>query len=558
MKLTGAQIIVETLIEQGCDTVFGYPGGAVLVIYDELYKNSDRIRHIITAHEQGAAHAADGYARVTGKVGVCIATSGPGATNLVTGIATAYMDSIPMVAITGQVPLSMVGRDVFQEADITGATEPFTKYSYLVKDVNDIPRIFKEAFYLASTGRPGPVLIDIPKDISMATLDFKYPDQVKLRGYKPTYEGHPGQIKRMAKAILESSRPVICIGGGAISSNATPEIIELAETIKAPVASTLMGIGAFPGDHELSLGFLGQHGVYAANRAVSEADLLILLGARMGDRATGKTQEFAQRAKVIHMDIDPAEIGKNVEIDIPIVGDIKTTLKELLKKNISRQDWGWLSTVKKWKAKTEGVGHCTQGLNPMEIIKMLSDMVPEDTVLVTDVGQHQMWAARYYKTRKPRTFLTSGGLGTMGYGLPAALGAKLGCRDKEVILIVGDGGFQMSLGELATIVQERAEVKIMIFNNGYLGMVREIQQQLHEERYYQTAMQGNPDFVKLAHAYGIKSFRVEKEENILEGIRQLLEYKGPIIGEFVIDPTANVIPVSRRDNDETTRISSAG
>ena len=556
MKMTGAEAVVRALELEGADLIFGYPGGAVTHIYDALYRSD--IHHVLVRNEQAAAHAANGYARVTGKVGVCIATSGPGATNMITGIATAYMDSIPMVAITGQVPLSMVGRDVFQEADITGATEPFTKYSYLVKDVNDIPRIFKEAFYLASTGRPGPVLIDIPKDISMATLDFKYPDQVKLRGYKPTYEGHPGQIKRMAKAILESSRPVICIGGGAISSNATPEIIELAETIKAPVASTLMGIGAFPGDHELSLGFLGQHGVYAANRAVSEADLLILLGARMGDRATGKTQEFAQRAKVIHMDIDPAEIGKNVEIDIPIVGDIKTTLKELLKKNISRQDWGWLSTVKKWKAKTEGVGHCTQGLNPMEIIKMLSDMVPEDTVLVTDVGQHQMWAARYYKTRKPRTFLTSGGLGTMGYGLPAALGAKLGCRDKEVILIVGDGGFQMSLGELATIVQERAEVKIMIFNNGYLGMVREIQQQLHEERYYQTAMQGNPDFVKLAHAYGIKSFRVEKEENILEGIRQLLEYKGPIIGEFVIDPTANVIPVSRRDNDETTRISSAG
>ncbi|MFY9177625.1 MAG: biosynthetic-type acetolactate synthase large subunit [Caldicoprobacterales bacterium] len=556
MKMTGAEAVVRALELEGADLIFGYPGGAVTHIYDALHRSD--IHHVLVRNEQAAAHAANGYARVTGKVGVCIATSGPGATNMITGIATAYMDSIPMVAITGQVPLSMVGRDVFQEADITGATEPFTKYSYLVKDVNDIPRIFKEAFYLASTGRPGPVLIDIPKDISMATLDFKYPDQVKLRGYKPIYEGHPGQIKRMAKAILESSRPVICIGGGAISSNATPEIIELAETIKAPVASTLMGIGAFPGDHELSLGFLGQHGVYAANRAVSEADLLILLGARMGDRATGKTQEFAQRAKVIHMDIDPAEIGKNVEIDIPIVGDIKTTLKELLKKNISRQDWGWLSTVKKWKAKTEGVGHCTQGLNPMEIIKMLSDMVPEDTVLVTDVGQHQMWAARYYKTRKPRTFLTSGGLGTMGYGLPAALGAKLGCRDKEVILIVGDGGFQMSLGELATIVQERAEVKIMIFNNGYLGMVREIQQQLHEERYYQTAMQGNPDFVKLAHAYGIKSFRVEKEENILEGIRQLLEYKGPIIGEFVIDPTANVIPVSRRDNDETTRISSAG
>jgi acetolactate synthase-1/2/3 large subunit len=391
----------------------------------------------------------------------------------------------------------------------------------------------------------------------MDTLNFEYPQQVKLRGYKPTYQGHPGQIKRMAKAILGSSRPVICIGGGAVSSNATEEIVKLAETIKAPVASTLMGIGAFPGDHELSLGFLGQHGVYAANRAVAEADLLILLGARMGDRATGKTQEFAQRAKVIHVDIDPAEIGKNIEVDIPIVGDIKTTLKEMLKKNLNRQDDGWLSKVKEWKSKVQGVGHCTQGLNPMEIIKTLSDMVPEDTILVTDVGQHQMWAARYYKTRKPRSFITSGGLGTMGYGLPAALGAKLGCRHKEVILIVGDGGLQMNLGELATIVQEKAEVKIMIFNNGYLGMVREIQQQLHGERYYQTAMKGNPDFVKLAHAYGIEAFRVEREEEILGNIRQLLEHKGPIIGEFVIDPNANVIPVSRREDDET-RIGSVG
>lgn len=555
MKMTGAEAVVKALELENVEIIFGYPGGAVTHIYDALYRSN--IHHVLVRNEQAAAHAANGYARATGKVGVCISTSGPGATNMITGIATAYMDSIPLVAITGQVPLSMVGRDVFQEADITGATEPFTKYSYLVKDAKDIPRIFKEAFYLASTGRPGPVLIDIPKDIAMDTLDFEYPKQVKLRGYKPTYQGHPGQIKRMAKAILESSRPVICIGGGAVSSNATEEIVKLAETIKAPVASTLMGIGAFPGDHELSLGFLGQYGVYAANRAVAEADLLILLGARMGDRATGKAQEFAQRAKVVHIDIDPAEIGKNIEVDIPIVGDIKTTLKELLKKDISRNDWGWLSRVKRWKSKVQGVGQCTQGLNPMEIIKILSDMVTEDTILVTDVGQHQMWAARYYKTRNPRSFLTSGGLGTMGYGLPAALGAKLGCRHKEVILIVGDGGFQMSLGELATIVQENAELKIMIFNNGYLGMVREIQQQLHGERYYQTAMKGNPDFIKLAHAYGIEAFRVERQEEILEGIKRLLEYKGPIIGEFVIDPYANVIPISRGEEDETP-ISSIG
>ncbi|NLI61227.1 MAG: biosynthetic-type acetolactate synthase large subunit [Clostridiales bacterium] len=549
MKMTGAQAVVKALELEGVDLLFGYPGGAVTHIYDALYRSN--IHHVLVRNEQGAAHAANGYARATGKVGVCIATSGPGATNMITGIATAYMDSIPIVAITGQVPLSMIGRDVFQEADITGATEPFTKHSYLVKDVKDIPRIFKEAFYLASTGRPGPVLIDIPKDVAMDTLFFEYPSQINLRGYKPTYEGHPGQIKRMSKAIIDSRRPVICVGGGAVSSNATDEIIELAEAIKAPVASTLMGIGAFPGDHSLSLGFLGQHGVYAANKAVAEADLLILLGARMGDRATGEARKFAPEAKVIHLDIDPAEIGKNIEIDIPIVGDIKTSLRQLLKKNISRHDWGWISKVSRWKERVEGVGKCTQGLNPMDIIRKLSDMVPEDTILVTDVGQHQMWAGRYYKTKKPRSFLSSGGLGTMGYGLPAALGAKLGCRDKEVILIIGDGGLQMSLGELATIVQENAKVKIMILNNGYLGMVRELQQQLHEERYYQTRMKGNPDFVKLGSAYGIKSFRVERQEKIISGIRQLLEWQGPIIGEFIIDPSANVIPVSRGEDDET-------
>ncbi len=548
MKFTGAEAVVKALELEGVDLIFGYPGGAVTHIYDALY--GSKIHHVLVRNEQAAAHAANGYSRATGKVGVCISTSGPGATNMITGIATAYMDSIPMVAITGQVPLSMVGRDVFQEADITGAAEPFTKYSYLVKNADDIPRVFKEAFYIASTGRPGPVLIDIPKDITMDNVDFKYPHEVNLRGYKPTYKGHPGQIKRMIRAIEESRRPVICVGGGAVSSNASDQIIELAERIKAPVATTLMGIGAFPGDHELSLGFLGQHGIYGANRAVAEGDLLILLGARMGDRATGKADEFAQRAKVIHIDIDPAEIGKNIGVDIPIVGDIKTTLDELLKKDIQRHDWGWLSIVKEWKEKYEGVGHCSKGLNPMEIIKTLSDMAPENTILVTDVGQHQMWAARYFKTKRPRSFLSSGGLGTMGYGLPAAIGAKLGTRDSEVVLIVGDGGFQMSLGELATLVQEEVNVKVIILNNGYLGMVRELQQHFHEGRYYQTAMKGHPDFVKLAQAYGIKAFRVNRQEKIISGIRELLKWEGPIIGEFIIDPYANVIPVSGGEDDE--------
>lgn len=548
MIITGAQGIVKALELEDVNIIFGYPGGAVTDIYDAFSRS--KIHHVLVRNEQAAVHAASGYARVTGEVGVCISTSGPGATNMITGIATAYMDSIPIVAITGQVPLSMVGRDVFQEADITGATEPFTKYSYLVKDVADLPGIFKEAFYIASTGRPGPVLIDIPKDIAMDTLNFKYPLGVNLRGYKPTYKGHPGQIKRMAKAIEECRKPVICVGGGAVSSNASEQILKLAERIKAPVASTLMGIGAFPGNHELYMGFLGQHGIYGANRAVAEGDLLILLGARMGDRATGKTEEFAQRAKVIHIDIDPAEIGKNIEVDIPIVGDIKTTLDELLKKNFQRHDWGWLDTVRHWKGKQEGVGRCTRGLNPMEIIKKLSDMVPKDTVLVTDVGQHQMWAARYYRTQKPRGFLSSGGLGTMGYGLPAAIGAKLGSPDKEVVLVVGDGGLQMSLGELGTLVQEGANVKIMILNNGYLGMVRELQQAFHESRYYQTPMNGNPDFIKLAEAYGIKALRVNRQERIVSGIREVLEWQGPIIAEFVIDPDANVIPIREGDEDD--------
>lgn len=549
MKMLGAQALVKGLEAEGTEIVFGYPGAAIMQVYDAL--RDSNIHHVLVRNEQGAAHAANGYARVTGKVGVCITTSGPGATNLITGIATAYMDSIPIVAITGQVPLSMVGRDVFQEVDITGATEPFTKYSYLVKDANDIPQIVKEAFYIASTGRPGPVLIDIPKDVAGSMIEYYDPGAVFIRSYRPTYMGHPGQVKRVAKAILESKRPVICVGGGCISSNATPEIIELAERIKAPVASTLMGIGAFPAGHTLSLGMLGQHGVYAANRAIKEADLLIVLGARMGDRAVVKPDKFGQEAVVVHIDIDPAEIGKNVDTDIPVVGDIKITLGELLKKNIDRNDDGWLSTVEEWKKVFQGVGECTNGLNPMEIIKALSAQAPKDAILVTDVGQHQIWAGRYYSVEQPRTFLTSGGLGTMGYGLPASVGAKLGQPDKQVMLITGDGSLQMSLAELATVVQEKAAVKVLLFNNSHLGMVRELQQHQLGGRYYQTHMRCNPDFVKLAAAYGIEAFRVKNRDEVDGAIKSLLEYDGPIIAEFMIDPMANVIPVTRGDKGET-------
>ncbi len=548
MHMTGAQGVIKALEMERVKVVFGYPGGAVLPIYDALSQSN--IYHVLVRNEQAAAHAANGYARVTGEVGVCMATSGPGATNLITGIATAYMDSIPIVAITGQVPLDMIGRDVFQEIDITGACEPFTKYNYLVKDACDIPRIFKEAFHIAATGRPGPVLIDIPKDVALDTLCFEYPQQVFLRGYRPTYKGHPGQIKRMMKAIENSRRPVICVGGGGVSSNASPEIIELAQRIKAPVATTLMGIGSFPSSHPLSLGMLGQHGVYAANRGVAQADLLIVLGARMGDRAIGEQNGFAQDACVVHLDIDPAEIGKNIGTHIPIVGDIKTTLKELLKEDFQRQDWGWLAMVDKWKQVQEGVGDDLTGLNPMEIIKTLSQLTHKDSILVTDVGQHQIWAGRYYKAEKPRTFLTSGGLGTMGYGLPAAIGAKMACPDREVILITGDGGIQMNLGELATVAQEGLNIKIMLFNNSSLGMVRELQQHLYQERYYQVYIKTNPDFVQLAKAYGIHGFRVEKAQDILPGVQKLLEWEGPVMAEFVIDPRANVIPSSGRCKDE--------
>jgi acetolactate synthase-1/2/3 large subunit len=541
MKMTGAQAIVQALGLEGVEIIFGYPGGAILPVYDALRES--KIHHVLVRHEQAAAHAASGYARSTGKTGVCIATSGPGATNLITGIATAYLDSIPMVAITGQVPVSMIGRDVFQEIDITGATEPFTKHNYLVKDAKDIPRVFKEAFHIASTGRPGPVLIDVPKDVAESIVTFSYPEKVDLKGYKPTYQGHPKQIKRMIKAILESKRPLICVGGGAVSGNACREIFELAERINAPVATTLMGIGAFPSSHPLSLGMLGQHGIYAANRAVAEADLLIVLGARMGDRATGKRDEFAHDARIVHIDIDPAEIGKNIDTHIPIVGDVQKTLKNLLKEDFTRRDEGWLQTTAKWKTMFQRSGEPSKGINPAEILNSLSDMKDSDTILVTDVGQHQIWAGRCCKVEKPRTFLTSGGLGTMGYGLPAAIGAKLACPHSEVILITGDGGFQMSMCELATLVQEKLNIKILMFNNHTLGMVRELQHQHYGERYYQVRMEGNPDFVKLAQAYGIDAVRIEDPKDASQRLRDLLKHDKALLIELIIDEQANVMPL---------------
>lgn len=549
MKMTCAKAIIEALKLEGVDVVFGYPGGAVLPIYDVL--RSSTIRHVLVRHEQSAAHAADGYARSTGKVGVCIATSGPGATNLVTGIATAYMDSIPIVAITGQVPTEMIGKDVFQEVDITGATEPFTKHNYLVKNGKDLPRILKEAFHIASTGRPGPVLVDIPIDVQNTLIDFEYPDRAILRGYRPTYRGHYNQIQRTVRAIEESRRPVICVGGGVISSEAVGEVLELARRIKSPVVTTLMGIGAYPSRDPLFLGMIGQHGAQSANQAIEEADLLIVLGARLADRAIGSPNEFAKTATIVHIDIDPAEIGKNLSTNIPLVGDIKTTLRELLDYDIHRDDLGkWLKRVNEFKD-TSFSGASDQGLDPIAVIEALSSSSTDDTIFVTDVGQHQLWAGKYLEINTPRTFLSSGGLGTMGYGLPAAIGAKIANPQREVVLITGDGSFQMNIAELATISQESLGIKIIILNNSTLGMVRELQQHNYNEKYYGVKMTGNPDFVKLSDAYGIDSMRVERQEEIYPAIDEILRHDRAIIGEFVIDPDANVIPVKRRGDDET-------
>ncbi|MBE3101536.1 MAG: biosynthetic-type acetolactate synthase large subunit, partial [Firmicutes bacterium] len=545
-RITGAQAVVKILEIEGIKVVFGYPGGAILPVYDAL-KDSN-VEHVLVRNEQAAAHAASGYARVTGRAGVCIATSGPGATNLVTGIATAYMDSIPMIVITGQVPVAMIGRDVFQEIDITGATEPFTKHNYLIKSIKDIPRIFKEAFHIANTRRPGPVLIDIPKDVSTGVFDFQYPDECDLKGYKPTYHGNPSQIKRVVSAIAKAQRPLICVGGGGITANAALEILNFAEIIQAPVATTLMGIGSFPSSHSLSLGMLGgDHGVYPAKRAVEEADLLIVLGARMADRSTGNRNEFAKDARVVHIDIDPAEIGKNIDTDIPLVGDVKSVVEDLIMElsrgiELPNRD-NWLESIAEWKNTRHGVGNNLAQLNPMDIIQTLSNLAGEDTIIVTDVGQHQMWAGRYYQVEKPRTFITSGGLGTMGYGLPAAIGAKMASPDKEVVLITGDGSFQMSLPEMATIMQQGLSIKIIMLNNNCLGMVRELQQHYHQERYYQVYVKGNPDFVALAKAYGFEALRVTKEDLIELEIKKILTYDGPILAEFMIDPSANVIPV---------------
>ncbi len=543
MKEKGAQILIDSLIKEKVKVIFGIPGGVLIPTFDALYDNS-AIRFILTRHEQGAAHAADGYARATGKVGVCMATSGPGATNLVTGIATAHMDSVPLVAITGQVRTNLIGNDAFQEADTVGITRPVTKYNYLVKRVEDLARVIKEAFYLASTGRPGPVLIDLPGDVTTQETEFEYPEAVNIRSYKPTYEGHPGQIKKLAKAIAESKRPVIYAGGGVILSGAAAQLKELAVKTGIPVTTTLMGLGGFPEDNPLSLGMLGMHGTVCANHAVTDADLLISVGARFDDRVTGKIDEFAPRAKIAHIDIDPSAISKNVKVDIPVVGDVKSVLTQLNKlvKKLALKEW--IDRIQKWKEEFPlSYDKKTTGVKPQYVIEEIYRLTGGEAIITTEVGQNQMWAAQYYKYTKPRTFISSGGLGTMGYGFPAAIGAQVGCPGKTVFDIAGDGSIQMNIQELATAVQNNLPVKIAILNNGYLGMVRQSQELFYDKRYSHTTLNGNPDFVKLAESYGAVGLRVEKKEDVSKAIKKALSLNKPVILDFRVDPEENVFPM---------------
>jgi acetolactate synthase-1/2/3 large subunit len=540
-RMTGARAFVECLYRENVEIIFGYPGGVLLPIYDELY--DAHLHHLLVRHEQAAVHAAEGYARATGKVGVCLATSGPGATNLVTGIANAYMDSVPMVAFTGQVPSSMLGNDAFQEADITGITMPITKHNYLVQDVKDLPRIIKEAFHIASTGRPGPVLVDIPKDITTDEIDFVYPDTVELRGYKPTFKGNAQQVKRAASVIKGSKRPVIYAGGGVIGSEASKELLAFAEKVKAPVTTTLTGIGGFPNDNELYLGMPGMHGTKYANYAIQESDVLIAVGVRFDDRVTGKTTSFAPNAKVIHIDIDPAEISKIIKVDVPIVGDAKQILGSLIDQVSECDTKEWLDKIATWK-RDFPLFYVNRDdvIKPQYILEQISKVCP-DAIIVTEVGQHQMWAAQYFNYKEPRTFISSGGLGTMGYGFPAAIGAKLGRPDKIVVDVSGDGSFQMNSQEMATIVQNNIPIIIAIFNNGYLGMVRQWQALFFEHRYSHTTIENSVDFVKLAEAYGAMGIRVTKPSEVKAAIEKAVEVNGPVLIDFIIEREENVSPM---------------
>jgi len=542
MKKTGAQILCECLVREGVEVIFGILGGAVLPIYD-TFPQYPQLRHILVRHEQGAAHAADGYARATQKAGVCIATSGPGATNLVTGIACAYMDSVPMVAITGQVPRPFIGKDAFQETDITGITLPITKHNYLVTDVNDLAKVIKEAFYIAQTGRPGPVLVDIPRDVQQETTEFIYPEKVELPGYKIISRGHPAQIKKAAKLINEAERPVIIAGRGVVISQAYNELKELAEKAQIPVVHTLLGLGSFPGNHILDLGMMGMHGTGCANKAVQNADLIIAIGMRFDDRATGNTKYFAPSARIIHIDIDPAEIGKNVPAEVPVVGDAKSVLSAINNEIGKREHVQWLSQLEEWKREypAQEIRESDE-LLPQYVVRQIYEVTQGDCIVVTGVGQNQMWAARYFTYIKPNSFISAGGLGPMGFELPAAIGVKIGRPDETVWCIAGDGGFQMTIQELATVTQENVAVKIAVMNNGYLGMVRQWQELFYGRRYVDTKL-WNPDFVKIAEAYNIPGIRVQRREQVVSAIEKAMQHRGAFLIDFLIEPEENIYPM---------------
>ena len=541
MRRTGARILIDALLREGVDTIFGIPGGVVIPIFDVLYDSE--IRVVLARHEQGAGHMADGYARAGGRVGVCLATSGPGATNLVTAIATANFDSVPMVALTGQVKTRLIGNDAFQEADITGITRTVTKHNYLVRDVADLGRIIHEAFHIAGTGRPGPVLVDLPLDVTMAEWDGELSDQMNLPGYRPNYEGNPRQVRFAAEAINEARQPVLYVGGGAVISACSGELLELAHKAQIPVTTTLLALGAYPASDPLWMGMLGMHGTPTANFGIMESDLIIAVGARFDDRITGRLDCFAPNAKIIHIDIDPSSISKNIRVDIPVVGDARRILKDLLPHVAQCDRSDWTSKIAAWREE-HPMSYDREGLNPQYVVEQICEATRGDAIITTEVGQNQMWAAQFYGFERPRRFLTSGGLGTMGYGMPAALGAQAAMPDAVVFDIAGDGSIQMNIQELSTAVEYKLPVNIAILNNGYLGMVRQWQELFWGKRYSSTHLApGNPDFVKLAEAYGARGIRVTKPEDVRPALDDAIAHPGPVVLDFMVNPEENVFPM---------------
>lgn len=550
MELTGAQILLESLKKEGVDVLFGYPGGAVLDIYDELPRHPE-LKHILVRHEQGAVHAADGYARASGKVGVCLVTSGPGATNTVTGIATAYCDSIPLVVLTGQVPTKLIGNDAFQEVDIVGITRPCTKHNFLVKDIRKLAKTIRQAFYLARSGRPGPVLVDLPKDVMQAHAEFVWPEDIYMRSYNPTYKPNLNQLRRAMEVLAQARRPLILAGGGVIMADAATVLGELAHELHVPVACTLMGLGGFPATDALWLGMVGMHGSYAANMAINNADVLLCVGARFDDRVTGKISAFASHARIIHIDIDPTSIRKNVEVHVPVVGDCRQALSgmlEIARSKMANVDWAgehavWLQTAEQWKESKPLCYHPNDHIKPQHVIEELYQLTKGEAIVTTEVGQNQMWAAQFYSFTRPRTLLTSGGLGTMGYGFPAAIGAQCAFPDKKVIAVAGDGSIQMNIQELATVVQYRLPIKVIILNNRYLGMVRQWQELFYNHNYSFTNMEAQPDFVRLAEAYGAEGYRITDPAQLHAVLETALNSPNPAFVDISVEREENVYPM---------------